>query len=87
MSQFYVFLRINEAWDFILIKNQQRWGLYFLSCRMHLKHLCLQLAMGAEPAHNGFKPSVCIGNRVFTWLMTLKAFAAQSAEAGGTEAV
>lgn len=75
MSQLYVFLRTNEAWDFFLIKNQWRWGLYFLSRRMHLKHLCLQLAMGAEPAHNGFKPSVCIGKRIFTWPMALKAFA------------
>lgn len=72
---------------FFLIKNQHRWGLYFLSCRMHLKHLCLQLAVGAEPAHNAFKPSVCIGKWVFTWLMTLKAFAAQSAEAGSAEVV
>lgn len=72
---------------FFLIKSQQRWGFYFLSRWMHLKHLCLQLAVGAEPAHNGFKPSVCIGERVFTWLMTLEVLAAQSAEAGSTGVV
>lgn len=72
MSQLHVFLKTNEAWDFFLIKNQRRWGLYFLSHRTHLKHLCLQLAVGAEPAHNGSKPSVCTGSRAFTWLMALQ---------------
>lgn len=54
---------------------------------MHLKHLCFQLAVGAEPAHNGFKPSVCIGERVFIGLMTVEVLAAQSSEAGSTGVV